>query len=190
MTTARVKIKNRFTGDVIFTAEVDASMSVNLRLGAAVKLAIKARANLADANLTRAYLADANLADAYLAGANLAGANLAGAYLADANLADANLADAYLAGANLAGANLAGAYLAGANGLLDCGTPHGWRVVVNVFNGSLRIWAGCRSFTFKEAEAHWKKRADRKLMPPLLAYIKAAAKINKWPLTAPKKPSK
>jgi hypothetical protein len=160
MTTARVKIKNRFTGDVIFTAEVDASMSVNLRLGAAVKLAIKARANLADANLTRAYLADANLADAYLAGANLAGANLAGAYLA------------------------------GANGLLDCGTPHGWRVVVNVFNGSLRIWAGCRSFTFKEAEAHWKKRADRKLMPPLLAYIKAAAKINKWPLTAPKKPSK
>jgi hypothetical protein len=46
-------------------------------------MAVKARANLADA-----YLAGANLADAYLADAYLAGANLADAYLAGANLAD------------------------------------------------------------------------------------------------------
>ena len=133
-----IQIKNRFSGAVLFETEAET-------LGEAVKKALSARANLADANLAGAdladanlaganlaganlagaYLAGANLADAYLAGADLAGADLAGANLAradlaDANLADANLAgadlaDANLAGANLAGANLAGAYLAGAN---------------------------------------------------------------------------
>jgi len=140
-------ILNRFSGEVIFTAEIECAADElpSIKLGIAVRAAVKARANLADANLAGANLADANLAganlaDAYLAGANLAGAylaganladaylagaNLAGAYLAraylaranlaDANLARANLAGAYLARANLADANLAGAYLAGAN---------------------------------------------------------------------------
>jgi hypothetical protein len=115
-------ILNRFTGSVQFTAEIDCAddASASLKIGLAVKCAVKARAYLADANLARAYLARANLAGAYLAGANLAGANLAGAnladaYLAGANLADANLADANLADANLAGAYLADTYLAGAN---------------------------------------------------------------------------
>ena len=109
-------ILNRFSGEVMFTAEIECAADElpSIKLGLAVKAAIKARANLADANL-----AGANLADAYLAGANLAGAYLAGAYLAGANLAGANLADAYLARAylaraNLADANLADAYLAGA----------------------------------------------------------------------------
>jgi hypothetical protein len=137
----KFEIKNRFTGAVEVTAEIDCAddESVSIKLGLAVKWAINARANLADANLADAYLAgaylaganlarayladanlagayltDANLAGAYLADANLAGAYLAGANLAGANLARANLADAYLAGANLAGANLADAYLAGA----------------------------------------------------------------------------
>jgi uncharacterized protein YjbI with pentapeptide repeats len=124
-------ILNRWSGAVQFSAEIDcddgAPQSVKLSL--AIKVALRARANLAGANLAGAYLAGANLAlanlagaylaGAYLAGANLAGANLAGANLAGAYLAGANLAGAYLAGANLAlanlaGANLAGAYLAGA----------------------------------------------------------------------------
>jgi len=65
------EIKNRFTGDAIFTTELEAhyeSEPHSIQLGAAVKLAVKARANLADANL---------------AGANLAGTNLAGTNLAD-----------------------------------------------------------------------------------------------------------
>jgi hypothetical protein len=85
----KVEIKNRFTGSVLYTADIDAATPSGLHMRAA---------------LEQATAADANLADAYLAGAYLAGANLAGA-----NLAGANLADAYLAGANLAGANLAGA---------------------------------------------------------------------------------
>ncbi len=114
-------ILNRWTGAVQFTAEIECAEDAlpSIKLGLAVRCAVKAGAyladaNLAGANLARANLADANLADANLAGAYLAGANLAGANLADAYLADANLAGAYLAGAYLAGANLAGAYLAGA----------------------------------------------------------------------------
>jgi uncharacterized protein YjbI with pentapeptide repeats len=114
--TEKYEIKNRWSGEVVFTAEITCSPDTlpSLKLGLAVKAAVKARANLARANLARAYLADANLAGANLADANLAGANLAGANLARANLADANLADANLAGANLARANLARAYLADA----------------------------------------------------------------------------
>jgi len=167
--TETVEIKNRFTGAVITTAEVGIGLNAGVKLGAAIKVAVKARVDLAGANL---------------AGANLALANLAGADLAGAYLALANLAGADLAGANLAGTNLAGAYLASAKGLLDAGTPHGYRVAVNVFGGAVRIWAGCRSFTLAEARAHWKAREDRNLMPALLDYIEAAAKVLGWKVEA------
>ena len=82
----KFEIKNRFTGAVKFTAEIECEegTSTSIKLGLAVKWAVKA---------------DADLARAYLAHANLAGANLARAYLAHANLARANLARADLAGA-------------------------------------------------------------------------------------------
>jgi hypothetical protein len=112
----KFEVKNRFTGAVQFTAEIecDEATSRSIKLGLAVRWAVKTRANLADADLAGAYLAGANLAYADLAGADLAGAYLAGADLAGANLAHADLADADLAGADLAGANLAYANLAGA----------------------------------------------------------------------------
>ena len=171
--TETMEIKHRYTGAVLFSARVDVSLSDGLKIGAAVKLAIKADANLAGANLADANLAGANLARAYLADANLAGANLARAYLTDANLAGANLADANLAGANLARAN----------GLLDCGSPYSWRVVIVAHTDGIRISARCRWMTFEEATARWKKRGEeRALMLPLLAYVKAAAKIKGWKL--------
>jgi hypothetical protein len=116
MTIEKFEIKNRWTGKVQVSAEIecdpDASYSVKLAL--AVRWAFKARANLEGANLE-----GANLAGAYLAGANLAGANLSGAYLAGAYLAGADLAGAYLAGAYLARANLTGADLARAINIKD-----------------------------------------------------------------------
>ena len=72
--TAKIQIKHRWTGAVLFEGRFG-----SLRL--CVEAAAKAGANLARANL---------------AGANLAGANLARANLADANLARANLARAKL----------------------------------------------------------------------------------------------
>ena len=83
----KFSIKNRWTGKVQYECEIEAkyeSEPFSIQLGAAIKIAVDAGANLARANL-----AGANLAGAYLAGANLAGANLAGAYLARANLAGA-----------------------------------------------------------------------------------------------------
>ena len=61
------EVKNRWTGNVQFTAEIecDESAAYSIKLGLAVKWAVNARANLAGA-----YLAGANLADAYLADAN------------------------------------------------------------------------------------------------------------------------
>ena len=109
-------IHHRWTGNVIVTAEIDCdeSASASVKLGLAVRWAVKVRAYLADADLARAYLADANLADANLAGACLADAYLAGANLTRANLTRADLTRADLARANLAGANLTRANLAGA----------------------------------------------------------------------------
>ena len=112
-------IKHRFTGAVLYEADIPDDTPSGMQCRVALEKATTARAyltgaNLADANLAVAYLTGANLADANLTGANLADANLARANLAGAYLADANLARAYLADANLTDANLAGAYLADA----------------------------------------------------------------------------
>jgi len=117
---------NRFSGEVQFTAEIEASDTAlsSVKLGLAVRWAVKNRANLYGANLSGANLSCANLSGAYLSGANLSGANLYGANLSSANLSGAylsgaNLSGANLYGANLSGANLSGAYLSGANGVND-----------------------------------------------------------------------
>ena len=167
--TIKFDVLNRFTGAVQFTAEIecDEGASVSVKLGLAVRWAVKARANLAGAYLAGADLARADLAGANLARANLAGAYLAGANLADADLADANLARADLAGANLADANLARADLARANlaranlagaYLIDGGQrSDGYRFVGSVKYGALMISAGCRYFALADARSHWSK---------------------------------
>ena len=75
------EIRHCFTNAVLFSAELPAEYdgaSASVRLGVAVKLGLKAGANLTDANLAGAYLAGADLTRAYLAGANLDGANFRG----------------------------------------------------------------------------------------------------------------
>ncbi len=115
MRTVTVEIKSRWNEGVLFRAEVDASTDANLRVRAAVEIAVKSGANLACANLVGASLTRADLTGADLTGADLTGADLTRAFLAEANLTGAFLAGAFLAGAFLAGANLAGANLAGAS---------------------------------------------------------------------------
>ena len=90
----KIEIKNRWTGEVIFSHECEDNS-----IAKTVKETL-----LVDANL-----GDANLGGAYLGGANLRGADLRDAYLGGANLRGADLRDAYLGGANLGGANLGGA---------------------------------------------------------------------------------
>ena len=74
----KFEVKNRFTGDIQFTAEIECAVDAlpSLKLGLAVKWALKEKADLRDANLR----------DADLSGANLRGADLSGADLRDADL--------------------------------------------------------------------------------------------------------
>ncbi len=118
-----MNLLNRFTGAVLFSAEVE---TVKELLLAAIRAEADLReANLRDADLRGASLygadlrganlSEANLSGADLRGANLSGVNLYGADLYGADLRDTNLSDANLYEANLYGANLYGAYLRGAN---------------------------------------------------------------------------
>ncbi|WP_151762503.1 pentapeptide repeat-containing protein [Acinetobacter junii] len=82
--TQKHEIKNRFTGEVLFSCDIPEGMESGM-------------------------IARHALEEAVANGANLRGANLEGANLRDANLEGANLRDANLEGANLRGANLEGA---------------------------------------------------------------------------------
>jgi uncharacterized protein YjbI with pentapeptide repeats len=160
-------VLNRFSGAVQFTAEIDCEENEpnSIKLGLAVRWAIKTKAdfrgaNLRGANLRGADFRGANLRGADFRGANLRGANLAGANLAGAYLAGAYLAGAYLAGAYLRGANLRGAYLAGAD-LIHCGTrSDGHEFYASIKDNQLWIKAGCRWFSIADARAHW-TQSDR-----------------------------
>jgi len=83
----KFEIKNRWTGAVQFTAEIDCSgdASTSVKIGLIVTCAINSGAFLSGANLSGAYLSGANLSGADLSGAYLSGANLSGAYLSGAH---------------------------------------------------------------------------------------------------------
>jgi len=78
-------VLNRNTGATQFTAEIDCAddAPTNIKLGLAVRWAVRTDADLAGANLRGANLARANLVRANLSRAYLARAYLAGAYLID-----------------------------------------------------------------------------------------------------------
>ena len=142
----KFEIKRRWTGSVIFTAEIDATddTSLSVKLGMVVRLAVKENADLSDADLRGADLCGANLRGADLSGANLSDADLCGADLRDADLRGADLCGADLRGADLSGAPIiasihAKVYAAASQpGALDmgawhCGTSHcraGWVVML------------------------------------------------------------
>ena len=84
--TQKHEIKNRFTGEVLFSCDIPEGMESGV--------------------IARHALEEAIAQDANLRGANLEDANLRGANLRGANLEDANLEDANLWGANLEDANL------------------------------------------------------------------------------------
>ena len=100
------EIKNRWTMKTQFSCELGDEFQTQgerERLGAAVLMAVKEKANLSGA-----YLRGADLSGAYLRGADLSGADLRGAYLRGADFIDANLRDADFIGADLPGEKLIG----------------------------------------------------------------------------------
>jgi len=170
--TEALEIKHWRDGRVLFSCQVEIGLSLGQKRGVAVKLAFAAGASLDGASLD----------GARLDGARLVGASLVGARLDGARLVGASLVGARLDGASLVGARLVGARLDGAEGILDCGTPHGYRVAIVRHDDGIRLLAGCRWFTMDAAATHWSARKDRTLMMPLLEYIKAAVAIKGWKL--------
>ncbi len=116
-------ILNRFSGEVQFSAEIDCKADdlPSVKLGMAVKVALRESANLRSANLR-----SANLRSANLYGANLYGANLRSADLYGANLYGANLRSANLYGANLKDAKNADLVIAQTR-ILPAGSLIGWK---------------------------------------------------------------
>ena len=120
-----IKIRNRWTGSVVFEYTKEGNTitetvleaikrGANLR-GADLRGADLRDADLCGAYLCGAYLRGADLCDANLRGADLRGADLRGADLCDADLRDADLRDADLRDADLRGADLCDADLYGAD---------------------------------------------------------------------------
>ncbi|WP_151760495.1 pentapeptide repeat-containing protein [Acinetobacter junii] len=134
--TQKHEIKNRFTGEVLFSCDIPEGMESGM-------------------------IARHALEEAVANGANLRGANLEGANLRDANLEGANLRDANLEGANLRGANLRGANLWGANleGAKDSPliiTSLRWPIYISG-TGMMRI--GCQNHSVEA----WKNFTDEEI---------------------------
>jgi hypothetical protein len=110
-------ILNIFTGAVQFTAEIDCNKdeSISIKIGLAVKWAVKNKADLRFADLRSANLRFANLRFANLRFANLRSANLRSADLRSANLSSADLRSANLRFADLSSADLRFADLSSAD---------------------------------------------------------------------------
>jgi uncharacterized protein YjbI with pentapeptide repeats len=155
----KYEIKNRWTQQVQFTAEIECGESASWRIksGLAIKVAFEGGAYLGGAylvgaDLRGAYLGGANLGGANLSGANLSGANLSGAYLVGADLSGADLGGAYLGGAYLSSANLSNANLRGLILLAratraDDYEYFAWTSIL----GGMVITAGCRTWIGEDA---------------------------------------
>jgi len=110
-------ILNRFSGAIQVSVEIEcfADAPPSIKLGLAVRAAIKEMADLRSADLRSADLRSADLSSANLSSANLRSANLRSADLSSADLSSANLRSANLRLADLRSANLRLADLRSAN---------------------------------------------------------------------------
>jgi hypothetical protein len=134
--TIKFDIRNRWSGEVQFTAEIDADENTHwrIKIGLAARWAFANKvslrgadlsgadlsgadlrgADLRSADMSSADMSSADMSSAVLSGAVLRAADLSGAVLSGAVLSGAALSGAVLRGADLSGADLSGAVLSGA----------------------------------------------------------------------------
>ena len=161
-------IHHLHTGAVIFTAEIEADENTSdaVKLGLAVKAAVREGANLTGADLSRADLTEANLTEA-----NLSGADLSGADLSRADLSWADLTGAIMTGADLRGADLRGA--TGLNHWIKCIQVEGWPITYT----SEVIQIGCQRHAIEE----WRAFSDLEISE--MDKSKALKFWKKWKAT-------
>ena len=113
----KFEIKNRWTGNVQFTAEIDCDESVvsSVKIGLAVKWGLANGGDLNGGDLRGCDLRGVDLSEAGLRGVDLNGVDLRGACLIDADLHGAFLRGASLNGAELIDASLRGSDMRGAS---------------------------------------------------------------------------
>ena len=182
-------VLNRWTGQVQFSAEIEATEDTSWRIKVGLALQWGYRSD--------AVLSGADLRGADLSGADLSGADLSGADLSSAVLSGADLRDAVLSGAVLSGADLRDAVLSGADGkehridgdfsIVDAGRPNRWLAFgyVDKENQTIRVRVGCRHFEIGEGQAYWSNPehphvADRREVLAALDYIKAVMVLRGW----------
>ena len=138
-----IEIKNRFTGEVIFSHKCDDNTILITLLEA-----IKRNAYLSNADLSNADLSDADLSNADLSNADLSNAYLRNAYLSNAYLRNADLSDADLRNADLSDADLSNADLSDAKGISTAYMPIYCIWSLAIKGDSIRI--GCKEKTVEE----------------------------------------
>ena len=139
------EIKNRFTGAVQFTAQIDCDDGelTSVKIGLAVKWAIR----------SYAYLSGADLSGADLSGASLSRASLSGADLSGADLSDADLSRADLSGADLSRAKI-GHYTI-ARKVAQIRRDDGYEFIgFALDDGGLLIRAGCQTRLIADYRQH------------------------------------
>ena len=176
-------ILNRYSGQVQVSVEIECAenASHSIKLGLAVKAAIKMGASLSGADLS-----GVNLSGADLSGEDLCEANLSGAYLSGANFSGANFSGANLYRANLSGANFSGAKATNGEELIrnnpiitlgPLGSRNDYLLVQRCISG-VYVKAGCffgDLASFKEAVT--KTHGDNKHAKN---YLAACALIEEW----------
>ena len=143
-------VYGRFCGDVLFTAKIDCDESApqSVKLGLAVREAVKNGVSLNGANLNWANLDGANLNRANLIGSSLDGVSLYGSSLYRASLDGASLD-----GANLNRANLNG--VTGINDYIKCIQIETYPI--NYTSDVIQI--GCQQHTVEE----WRDFSDAEI---------------------------
>ena len=139
----KIKIKNRFTGNVLFTYE-----SEN---------------NTIKETLVKSVEQGADLQGAHLWGADLRDADLQGADLRGADLQDADLQGADLRGADLQGAHLRGAYLQGekiSKAIVFTGLYKYIVIPYITESGDKRVKMGCHDRTVEEWDSNFWNNND------------------------------
>ena len=183
---------NRWSGALQFTAQIDCTSGEwpSIKLGLAVKWAVKNGASLVGARLDGASLNGASLVGASLDGASLVGASLVGARLDGARLVGASLNGASLVGARLDGASLVGASLDGArldhtlatkDSLFPLGWLNGWYAYTffSKEHGH-RVRVGCRDVSIEEGRRYWAGKPDRREVLAGLDFAEAIGRLRGW----------
>jgi hypothetical protein len=140
MATIKFNVLNRWSGIVLFTADIECAEDAppRIKMGLAVKWALRN--------------------DASQVGADLSGADLRNADLSGADLRNADLSGAVLSGADLRNADLRNADLSGAGVIFAGVDSRGYEFYLTAAKAShdIVIRAGCRRWaSFVAARAHF-----------------------------------